>query len=279
MGDETGAAEAQHRLEWIREKQRRLDDECEMVHDMPSWHGGRILDYGSLHNDARCRLTQDQIASNEELMRQDAVAAAADATRAAAPAAPAASTAPNGSSSAATAAGAGSSGAEVSMTRPKPSRSKPSGPPPETPGQAAALSSDHPPQAATVQSAGACKRSNDTPEDGGMPKSKARPTSTASAATGKGGDAARRQNDTPEDGATSQAKARPPTATRLPYVEPTPPSYPPPTMATQDVELADKAERDRQVHVEAVRDRIAYAPWRYRGNAYHRLHFARSSND
>ena len=73
-GDETAASFAQH-----------LDDEFEMVHDMPSWHSGRILDYGSLHTDAWRRLTQDEIASNEELMRQEAVAAAADATGAAAP--------------------------------------------------------------------------------------------------------------------------------------------------------------------------------------------------
>ena len=114
-------------------------------------------------------------------------------------------------------------GAEASTTRPKPSRSKPSGPPPMTPSQAAAPSSDNPPQASTVQSAGAGKRSNDTPEDGAMLKSKARPSSPAPAATAKGGDAAKRANDTPEDGATSKAKAMPSIARRLPHYQPTPP--------------------------------------------------------
>ena len=104
---------------------------------------------------------------------------------------------------------------------PKPSRSKPSGPPPMTPSQAAAPSSDNPPQASTVHSAGAGKRSNDTPEDGAMLKSKARPSSPAPAATAKGGDAAKRANDTPEDGATSKAKAMPSIARRLPHYQPT----------------------------------------------------------
>ena len=66
-GDPSAAQEAQHRLDWIFEKQRRLDVDHDMVHDKPSWHFGRELEYGSLQDDARRLLTAQEIDWNEVL--------------------------------------------------------------------------------------------------------------------------------------------------------------------------------------------------------------------
>ena len=60
--DAQGAQEARHRLAWIYEKYRRLDTmEHEMINDKPSWAFGRMVDYGSLDDDAIRLLTQEEI--------------------------------------------------------------------------------------------------------------------------------------------------------------------------------------------------------------------------
>ena len=47
------AEEANHRVAWIYEKYRRLDAmEHEMITDKPAWAFGRMVDYGSLDDDA-----------------------------------------------------------------------------------------------------------------------------------------------------------------------------------------------------------------------------------
>ena len=57
---------------------------------------------------------------------------------------------------------------------------------------------------------------------------------------------------------------------------PPPDVNPPPMTVTQEVDDADTAERERQVHVEAER---AHASSRARGNAYHRSAAAKSTNE
>ena len=47
-GDHAAVQAAEHRLEWIFDKQRRLDEDHEMVTDRPSWQQGRHVDYGCL---------------------------------------------------------------------------------------------------------------------------------------------------------------------------------------------------------------------------------------
>ena len=74
-GDATSMADALHRLQWIREKQRRLGERGVMVFDKPSWQGGRDVDYGSLNDDARRLLTAQEVRWNEAEMRKDAAAA------------------------------------------------------------------------------------------------------------------------------------------------------------------------------------------------------------
>ena len=68
-GDHVAAQEAQHRVDWIFAKQRRLDVEHEMVTDKPSWQSGRQVMYGSLQDDARRWLSDAEIKWNNELIR------------------------------------------------------------------------------------------------------------------------------------------------------------------------------------------------------------------
>ena len=56
--------------------------------------------------------------------------------------------------------------------------------------------------------------------------------------------------------------------------------HPPPHTVTLEVDPPDKAERYRQAHVEAERDRVAAtAPSRIRGNAVHQSATAKSRNE
>ena len=55
---------------------RRLNEDHEMIHDKPSWHFGRELTYGSLQDDARRALTQDEIGWNRTFQADEMAAAA-----------------------------------------------------------------------------------------------------------------------------------------------------------------------------------------------------------
>ena len=69
-------------MDWIFDKQRRLDVEHEMVTDMPSWQNGRELQYGSLQGDARRWLKEAEIAWNDELISEEAAASSSAAATA-----------------------------------------------------------------------------------------------------------------------------------------------------------------------------------------------------
>ena len=73
-GDSAAGDEAHGRLWWIVEKQRRLDQENEMVFDKPSWHNGRELPYGGLQDNARRFLTPQEIDWNESLIFEEGAA-------------------------------------------------------------------------------------------------------------------------------------------------------------------------------------------------------------
>ena len=75
-GDTSEAAEFRHRLDWIIKKQWFLDVKHEFVTDRPSLQSGRKLQYGSLEADARCSLTEQQIAWNAEMVIQELTATA-----------------------------------------------------------------------------------------------------------------------------------------------------------------------------------------------------------
>ena len=110
-GDLAAVQEAQHRLDWIFEKQRRLDVQHEMVTDKPSWQNGRMLPYGSLEYSARRVLTAAEIEWNEELI--GALISGLDEERAAT----AAATASTLGAAAATASTLGAAGTETPATQ------------------------------------------------------------------------------------------------------------------------------------------------------------------
>ena len=70
-GDDSEAAELQHRLDWIFAKQRYLDVGHVMVLDKPSWQHGRALEYGGLQEDAMTSMSAREIA--EERIKDIAV--------------------------------------------------------------------------------------------------------------------------------------------------------------------------------------------------------------
>ena len=260
-----------------------LDVDYLMVTDQPSWQNGRELQYGSLHEDARRPLTAEEIEWNDELISEEGAASAS-------PSAATASTL-----GAAVAPGATPS-ASVAPAPTSTSRSE--------------SAADNAPQAATAQSGGTAKRFNDSPEDGAMLKSKARPAAPPQAETTQSG------GTVAEGGAMLQSKAVP----RSPRSEPTPPwrkvlTGPPGTLArgpegpppprrdrlmlptespparptlTKEVDVATEAERARRAHVEAERDRrqahmaataSPHATSLTTGTASHRAQTAKSSKE
>ena len=70
-GDAATAADCNHRLLWIRDKQRFLDTRNEMVWDMPVWQNGRQMEFGSLEPAARRPLTYEEIRWNAEMIEAE----------------------------------------------------------------------------------------------------------------------------------------------------------------------------------------------------------------
>ena len=70
----SGAEACRHRLAWIFEKQRFLDEGHEYITDKPAWDwkSGKELAYGSLAESARHALTDQEIAWNQELIDEEA---------------------------------------------------------------------------------------------------------------------------------------------------------------------------------------------------------------
>ena len=242
-GDLAAAQEAQHRLDWIFEKQRRLDLEHEMVTDKPSWQNGREVPYGSLQDDARRLMTWAEIEWNEELISEEAAAASSSVATGATPAA-----------------------ATASML-----------------GAAGTAKFPDPPQAEQAQSGAIAKRSNESNDTGFKAQAKAMPVHPPQVETAQSGGTASMASsskDTPEDGAMLKSTARPDsTGSRyLPLMCRTD-SHPPRRTLTKEVDDADQAERDRRAHVEAERDRQAHVTSLAHGTASSRATTAKSSKE
>ena len=281
-GDNAAVQAAQHRLEWVWDKQRRLDEDGEMVTDRPSWQNGRELPYGSLQDDARRWMEPYEIKWNNELISEEAAASSS-----------AAATASGATQAAATASTLGAAGAKAPATPllriPPDSPSLPPATPtsPASPSVLPLPAPMSPQPAATTR--GSSMWSDETPDYEVIP----------SQAETAGGSAAKRSSDTP-DGGMLKSKARGPDPTgplashgsqpwRKPAT-PTPPTGPPPPprerlmsptvppqsrTLTKEVDDANEPERARRAHVEAQRDRATVT----RGTASHRAATAKSSKE
>ena len=252
--DDATARDLRDRRIWILEKQDFLDNQHEMVYDMPVTKHGRQIQYGSLELAARRRLTDAEIWWNAELIveeRRGSASAATPATPASAtyppPATPAAATAPT----------------PVSASAPNPAT--PAAATAPTPGPASAptpaAATDRPPATPAAATAPLRERSTDSPSEETTAATKAKRASPR------------------EEGLTS--KTGPPVK-RMPSNGPPPPAesskrpvpvppwnvlFPPPPWRTEPRESAlwqvraemdresSQAERNRQAHHDDERAR------------------------